>query len=175
MGARSSGRAVALQVMFGLDALGALEQQSRALLDVDQVLSRYFGSFEDGEAHEEPIDPEARAFAEQLCRDLVSRVDAVDEAIRKASTQWRLERMPRVDRNIVRVAAFELLDRRDTPRAVIIDEAVELAKRYGGDESAAFVNGLLERIADDAGRAEPRRARDDRDDRSDRTDKKKGR
>ena len=60
--------------------------------------------------------------------------------------------MPRVDRNVVRIGAFELIERQGTPRAVAIDEAVELAKRFGGDESARFVNGVLERVADEAGR-----------------------
>ncbi|HEY3236115.1 MAG TPA: transcription antitermination factor NusB, partial [Polyangiaceae bacterium] len=65
---------------------------------------------------------------------------------------WRLERMTRVDRNVLRIGAWELLSRSDVPRAVILDEAVELAKRYGTEESGAFVNGVLDRIADDCGR-----------------------
>jgi N utilization substance protein B len=160
MGARSGGRAVALQLLFALDATGQLDADARATLDVDAALTRYWRAFEDTEVQTEPIDPDARAFAEALVRDFVPRADAIDEAIRKASTQWRLERMPRVDRNVVRLAAFELIARPDVPRAVSIDEAVELAKHFGGEDSAAFVNGVLERIADDAGRQEPRRPKD---------------
>jgi N utilization substance protein B len=78
--------------------------------------------------------------------------EAVDARIRAASKNWRLERMTRVDRNILRMGAWELEHRIEVPRAVIIDEAVELAKRYGTDESGAFVNGVLDRIADDCGR-----------------------
>jgi N utilization substance protein B len=151
MGARTGGRAVALQVLYGLDAAGFLEGDRRRTLDVDQAIAGYFKAFEDPDAQAEEIDPEARTFAESLLRDLSTRIDAVDEAIKKASTNWRLERMPRVDRNVLRLGALELIGR-DTPRPVVIDEAVELAKRYGGDESAKFVNGILERIADDAGR-----------------------
>jgi transcription antitermination protein NusB len=159
MGARSGGRAIALQVLFGLDATGALDEGRRAApgaLDIDAILQRYWLSFEDAEAQADDVDPEARTFADGLIREVVGKLDAVDEALRKASTNWRLERMPRVDRNVARIGTYELIARPDVPRAVAIDEAVELAKRYGGDESAKFVNGVLERVADEAGRAEPR-------------------
>ena len=159
MGARSGGRAIALQVLFGLDATGALDEGRRTTpgaLDVDAILERYWLSFEDAEAQADDVDPEARAFADALIREVVGKLDVVDEALRKASTNWRLERMPRVDRNVARIGTCELLERRDVPRAVAIDEAVELAKRYGGDESAKFVNGVLERVADEAGRNDDR-------------------
>ena len=153
MGARSGGRTVALQVLFGLDATGALDVERRASLDLPAVLARYWRSFEDDEAQSSELEPDARQFADALVIDLVERIDAVDELLRKCSTNWRLERMPRVDRNVVRIGTFELLARADVPRAVVIDEAVELAKRFGGDESAKFVNGVLERVADETGRA----------------------
>ena len=156
MGARSGGRAVALHVLFALDATGALEESARASLDLDATLARYWQSFEDAEAQAEELDPEARVFADAMVRALVEKLTAVDEALRKASTNWRLERMPRVDRNVARIGVFELIARADVPRAVAIDEAVELAKRFGGDDSAKFVNGVLERVADEAGRLEPR-------------------
>lgn len=159
MGARTGGRTVALQVLYGLDAAGALEGDRRRVLDADQAVNAYFRSFEDPDAQPDEIDPDARAFATSLMRDLVPRLDEVDEAIKKASTNWRMERMPRVDRNVLRLGALELLARTDVPRAVVIDEALELAKRFGGDESVRFVNGILERVADDAGRARDGRAR----------------
>lgn len=162
MGARTSGRAVTLHVLFALDeaasasgggVLGEGVGEGVVVLpDVDAALARYFRSFEDGEVHEDGIEPDARAFAEAMVKDLVGALPRVDEAIRKASANWRLERMPRVDRNVVRIGAFELLERPSTPRPVVIDEAVELAKRFGGDDSARFVNGILERIADESGR-----------------------
>ncbi len=121
----------------------------------------YFRSFEDPEVHADGVEPDARAFAEGLLRDLLPLLPKIDDCIRKASANWRLERMPRVDRNVVRIGAFELIERPGTPRAVAIDEAVELAKHFGGDDSARFVNGVLERVADEAGRprasAEPGR------------------
>jgi N utilization substance protein B len=146
-------------MLFGLDAAGVLDGDARATLDVAASIARYWLAFEDGDAQAEPIDPDARAFADALVSELVPRLDEIDGALKTASANWRLERMPRVDRNVLRIGAFELLSRTDTPRAVAIDEAVELAKRFGGDESPKFVNGLLERVADDAGRAEPRLGR----------------
>ena len=156
MGARTGGRAVALQILFGLDAIGVLEAERRATLDVPETLRRYWASFEDAEAQSEESDPDSRAFADALVTELLARLDDVDRALRKASTNWRLERMPRVDRNVARIGVFELLARADVPRAVAIDEAVELAKRFGGDDSQKFVNGVLERVADEAGRIEAR-------------------
>jgi N utilization substance protein B len=158
MGARTGGRAVALQVLYGLDAAGSLEGDRRRVLDINQAIASYFRAFEDPDAQAEEIEPEARVFATSLLSDTAARLDAIDDAIRKASTNWRLERMPRVDRNILRVAATELIARSDAPRAVVIDEAVELAKRYGTDESPKFVNGILERVADEAGRPREDRA-----------------
>ena len=152
MGARTGGRAVALQVLYGLDAAGFLEGDRRRTVDVEQALAGYFRAFEDPDAQAEEIDPDARAFAQSLLSELAAKLDAMDEAIKKSSTNWRLERMPRVDRNVLRLGALELIARHDTPRPVAIDEYVELAKRYGGDESAKFVNGILERVADEAGR-----------------------
>ena len=83
--------------------------------------------------------------------------EEIDAHITKASTNWRIERMTRVDRNVLRLGAWELAHRKDVPRAVILDEAVELAKSYGNDDSGAFVNGVLDAVADAVGRpAEPK-------------------
>jgi N utilization substance protein B len=156
MGARTGGRAIALQLLFALDTAGSLESEGHLRLDVESAIRRYWASFEDSEAQAEPIEAESRAFGEQLVRELAQRLPEIDAALRKASVHWRLERMPRVDRNVARLGALELITHPEIPRAVAIDESVELAKRFGGDESSAFVNGLLERVADDAGRMEPR-------------------
>ena len=103
---------------------------------------------------ETPGDPEGREYADAAVEGVLDELTAVDEVIRKASTNWRLERMARVDRNVLRLGAWELLHSRDVPRAVILDEAVELAKRFGSEESGAFVNGVLDRIATDLGRVD---------------------
>ncbi len=103
---------------------------------------------------ETPGDPEGHEYADEAVRGVADELAAVDEAIKKASTNWRIERMARVDRNVLRLGAWELLHKGDVPRAVILDEAVELAKRFGSEESGAFVNGVLDRIATDLGRVD---------------------
>jgi N utilization substance protein B len=103
---------------------------------------------------ESPGDPEGRAYADELVRGVASNLVSTDALIEAASENWRLERMSRVDRNILRLGAWELSARLEVPRAVILDEAVETAKRYGNEESSAFVNGVLDRIADDCGRTD---------------------
>ncbi len=92
-----------------------------------------------------PVEPEAYA------RDLVEGVGAhrgeLDELIRRFAKGWSLERMPVIDRTLLRMAGFELGWRGDVPTAVVIDEAVELAKEYSTDDSGRFVNGMLARLA----------------------------
>lgn len=101
-----------------------------------------------------PGDPEGREYADGVARGVADELARVDEMIRKASVNWRLERMARVDRNILRIGAWELRHSNDVPRAVIIDEGVELAKKFGTEDSSSFVNGVLDRIAEDLGRVD---------------------
>ena len=135
MGARTTAREAALQMLFAIDATGN---------DTDQAISDFW--------RELPGDAEGREYADALVRGVRDGADKLDERIRAASQNWRLERMARIDRNALRLGTYELLTRSDVPRAVILDEAVELAKRFGGEESSKFVNGVLDRIADDLGR-----------------------
>jgi transcription antitermination protein NusB len=89
---------------------------------------------------------ETRGRAEQLARGAQGVVGSLDEAITRASTNWRFERIAAVDRNILRIGAFELMKEPETPASVIIDEAVEMAKRFGEADSPSFVNGVLDAI-----------------------------
>ena len=97
---------------------------------------------------------------ESLRAEAVAAIEAasdpksLDELITQASQNWRLERMSRIDRNILRLGTWELRHKEDVPVAVIIDEAVELAKRYGNENSSSFINGVLNRVAQD--HAKPR-------------------
>lgn len=135
MGARTGAREAALQLLFGIEMSDVLAEQ--AIFDFWREM---------------PGDAEGREYADAVVRGVTEERDATDALIRAASTNWRLERMTRVDRNLLRMGAWELKARPEIPRAVIIDEAVELAKRYGTEDSGAFVNGVLERIANDLGR-----------------------
>ena len=123
-------------------ALAMLYQRDLSGDGTEQVIA----AFLEGGLSEETLDPQARRFAEHLVRGVVRRMEELDGLIRAGSTNWRLERMAAVDRNVLRIALFELLDEPDTPAAVILDEAVELAKLFGGEESGAFVNGLADGI-----------------------------
>jgi N utilization substance protein B len=137
MGARSTAREAALQILFAIDASGN---------DVDQAIYDFW--------RETPSDPEGKAYANELVRGTISVIADLDARIASASAHWRVERMTRVDRNVLRLGVYELLHRFDVPRAVTLDEAVELAKRYGTEESGAFVNGVLDQVADESGRVD---------------------
>jgi len=105
------------------------------------------------ELFEVDLEPESLNFARQLVCGTDAHMSEIDDAIQSASRNWRLDRMSRVDRNILRLATYELTRAEDIPIKVAINEAVELAKRYGADESAAFVNGILDRVAQEVRKA----------------------
>lgn len=87
------------------------------------------------------------AYAERLVRGCIERKAELDRTIKESLKNWRLERLGQVERNILRIGAYELASEREVPSRVVIDEAVRLAKRYGGEESYAFVNGVLDAVA----------------------------
>jgi transcription antitermination factor NusB len=129
MGKRRRARELALQVLFHLeyspgDPLEALERICRCF----EVSSR------------------SREFAGRLLAGVFENREALDLMIREASVNWRLERMSRVDRNILRIGAFEVVFLKDVPAKVSIDEAVELGKTYGAEDSGSFINGVLDNI-----------------------------
>jgi transcription antitermination protein NusB len=131
MRSRRQAREAALQMLYQMDLSGS---------GPEDVVRLYW-------AHLAAEDAGDVAFANDLVRGCGSERDAIDAKIREVSHHWRLERMSRVDRNILRLGAYELLRVSDIPRRVTLNEAVELAKRYGSEGSAGFVNGVLDRIA----------------------------
>jgi N utilization substance protein B len=133
MGSRRQGREAALRMLYQIE------------LSSDGVES-VIGAFFEGELTDEDpdLDPVARRFAERLVRGVAAERELLDSLIVKGSEHWRLERLATVDRNVIRLALFELLWETGTPPAVVLDEAIELAKAYGGEESGAFVNGILD-------------------------------
>ena len=135
MGARTAAREAALQMLYAAE-FGSPETE------------RLIGDF----WREFPGDAEGRSYADAAVRGVLGDRARVDEQLVKASTNWRIERMNPIARNVLRLGTWELLTHPEIPRAVIIDESVEIAKRYSGTESAAFVNGVLDRIADSCGR-----------------------
>jgi N utilization substance protein B len=121
-------------------ALQALYQIDVASTDLDEALARFWKSFE-------PVEREVREMAEALVRGAAAHRREIDETIEAVSLNWRLDRMAKVDRNVLRLAVHELFHRPDVPVKVVIDEAVELGKKFGSESSGAFVNGVLDRIA----------------------------
>jgi N utilization substance protein B len=137
-GSRRSGRAYALQLLYARDG--------DASTDVAGAAASW------AEAFAIEVDATAQGFARELVAAAAERAAKLDELIAGASKNWRIDRMSRVDRNILRLGACELVAFSDVPVKVVINEAVELATRFGTAESSAFVNGVLDRIATAVGR-----------------------
>ncbi|HZS50567.1 MAG TPA: transcription antitermination factor NusB [Bryobacterales bacterium] len=138
MASRHESRERALQMLFQWD-------QSRE--SPEQVIAGYWGGLFSEEMHgeESPRRKPVDEFANELLRGAVKRVAEADALIRQYAEHWRLERMSAVDRNVLRLAIFELLQRQ-TPPPVVIDEALEIARRFSGEESVQFVNGVLDAV-----------------------------
>lgn len=131
MPSRHRSRQQALQILYVWD----IRRQP-----VEEILRSLHGALADDETKLEP-DP----FAEQLVRGAVAAVGEIDRRILEHSEHWRLERMSVVDRNILRLAIYEML-RCETPHPVVIDEALELARRFSGEQSVPFINGVLDAV-----------------------------
>lgn len=131
-GLRTRARGHALQVLYALD-LNEGEASNAAA-----SFQRQF---------EVELEPDGVAFADTLVQSAQSNAEAIDDNLQTASKNWRLERMSTVDRNILRLGTAELLYHATVPTKVVINEAIELAKRFGTTESPAFVNGILDRVA----------------------------
>jgi len=95
---------------------------------------------------EQALPDKDQQFAGELVEGTLQYRQLIDEKIARYSREWSVDRMSSVDRNIMRVAAYEILFRQEVPAVVAIDEAIELAKRYGGEQSSRFVNAILDRI-----------------------------
>lgn len=133
MNSRSRAREIALQYLYFYDCAHDLLGNSAS--DVD----KHFEHFE--------VSPRVRDFARDLACGTLEHQIRIDDILQKHAEHWKLSRMSLVDRNLLRMASYELLYHADIPSSVTINEAVELAKRYGNQESAPFVNGVLDAIA----------------------------
>jgi len=91
-------------------------------------------------------DQATRAFAEAIVNGVIESIEDIDNIIKSASLNWRIDRMAIVDRNILRIATWELLKVQDTPLKVVLNEAIELGKKFGSEDSSAFVNGVLDKV-----------------------------
>ncbi|MCS6977021.1 MAG: transcription antitermination factor NusB [Gemmatales bacterium] len=98
-------------------------------------------------------EPQLVRFAEGLYRGVLEHLSELDARLASVAENWTVERMAAVDRNVLRMGAYELLYCPETPRPVVIDEAIEIARRYGSADSPAFVNGVLDRLAEQRDKA----------------------
>jgi len=130
MGTRRKSRELAMQMLFQ----GDLGKQKP-----EEVERLFWASRDD-------VDEETRGFADDLHRLATQREDEVDKLIQRHAKNWRLERMPAVDRNLLRAAVAEMIGFPKTPAPIVINETLEIAKRYAAPESLQFLNGVLDAI-----------------------------
>ncbi len=144
-GGRRQARELAIKLLYG----------QPPLIGIDATLAEFWQSFrfaadELGDVVDEddlPLDADVVAFTEQLARGTLVHREAIDDTITRASNNWTVERMARVDLAILRLAVYELMYTPETPARVVINEAIEIGKRFGTRESSGFLNGILDRIA----------------------------
>ena len=132
MGYRRQARELALQALFFLD----MDKKNPEKDNLEAFCANY----------QEELTESVQPFFMELVQGVLGNKSRIDTLIQKHSKNWKLSRMPAVDRNILRIAAFELLKKEDIPPTVTINEAIEIAKEFGADESGGFVNGILESI-----------------------------
>jgi N utilization substance protein B len=134
---RRQAREYALQILFQID----FTEKKLGRRELDEFWS------------DKQENRKIREFAEELVKGTLEKLEDIDALIEKLAENWILGRMAAVDRNILRFAAYEILYRKDIPSAVTINEALEIAKKYSSSESAPFLNGVLDRLAKEAGKA----------------------
>ena len=141
---RRKAREHALQILFQLDI--RKEKPSAA------VLKHFWAEYDP--------DEEVKDFAEEIVKGTFKYLPKINDLIHQCARNWSLDRMAVVDRNVLRMAIYEILYRMDIPTSVTINEAIEIAKKFGTDESGAFVNGILDRVARLTGKLEEDRVQD---------------
>ena len=165
---RRVAREVALLILFAVDLTDdrvideVLPDFWSSFINDDEVLRDLFGEGQGNEnlsktvSHAHNVlgeqDGAQREFVERLVNGVAGHLTAIDDLIGRYSLNWKVGRMARVDRNILRLAAYELAFESDVPSRATLNEAIEIAKRFGTDESGKFVNGILDRIAQELGR-----------------------
>ncbi len=140
MGFRRRARERAVQALYQLDTEGFPPPEQVSEAAPPDALRRFWASFEAPE-------PDVRRLADPLVIGVLAHLPELDRVVEESSLHWRLDRMARVDRNILRLAVYELAQRPEVPTKVCINEAIEIARRYGAEDSGAFINGVLDRIA----------------------------
>lgn len=136
MGTRRKSREAALQFLYQNDFVKITEVDDS--LELSEAFNLFCSLYQ--------VNKKARPYAFDLVKGILSKIEKIDEIISGAATNWRLVRIAPTDRNLLRIATFEIVERDDVPPQVAINEAVEIAKRFGGDESPRFINGVLDAV-----------------------------
>ncbi|MBC7693787.1 MAG: transcription antitermination factor NusB [Methylotenera sp.] len=146
MKSRHIAREIALQILYRYDVNtqsgGGVAPKDMALAD---DLKKHFEHFQ--------VAAEVRQFAAELVVGTLSKTPALDEQVEKFATNWKISRMALIDRNLLRMAIYEMTNFTDIPASVTIDEAIELAKQFGTADSSAFINGILDALKKEIGKA----------------------
>jgi N utilization substance protein B len=137
MGTRRKSRELCLQMLFQWDMGKQTPEHVRKTFWAERA----------------EVDDATRGFTDDLFQTAIDRSEEIDELIKKHAQHWRMERMPAVDRNLLRASVAEFLAYRNTPRAVIINEALEIARKFSSPESVQFINGVLDSVGKELGAA----------------------
>lgn len=132
MGNRHKAREFTLQILYQHDQIGT---------SIETVLNLFWRDIQ--------VPPEIRTFSDRLVFGVLNHIEKIDSLLAQYSENWSLERMNGVDRNVLRIATFEVLLCPEIPKNVTINEAVEIGKRFGSEDSGAFINGIIDKIARD--------------------------
>ncbi|MGI9534462.1 MAG: transcription antitermination factor NusB [Thermodesulfobacteriota bacterium] len=138
MGKRRLSREFALKFLYQLDVLS--DKNDEKHLDFDAEINSFLNT------QEEIRDADTKKFMITLSKGVYENMDGIDRIITKYSDNWKISRMSKIDRNILRLAVFEMLNLSNIPHPVTINEAVDIAKKYGTNESGSFINGIVDRV-----------------------------
>jgi len=136
MGTRRKSREAALQFLYQNDFVKVAEDADN--LELSEAFNLFCSLYQ--------VNKKGRPYAFSLVQGILANIEKIDEIISAAAINWRLVRIAPTDRNLLRIAAYEIVEMDDVPPQVAINEAVEIAKRFGGDESPRFINGVLDAV-----------------------------
>lgn len=146
---RRLARETALQVLFQLDIAGEKTEITTEDSEIATIVRHW--------AEEFAVPETSIPFAQELVKGTLSHMNDIDAKLSQLSEGWAVSRMANVDRNLLRLACYEILYREDIPGRVTINEALEIAKRYGSEESGKFINGILDRIVESVHKKEEKK------------------
>jgi transcription antitermination protein NusB len=144
MGIRRRAREQSLQFLYQIE----LKYESFDISNLENELEQFWGY------RDKPIDDDILEFSNLINVGTIENRDSIDALISSYSANWKISRISKIDKQILRMAIFELIYLHDVPKSVVINEAIEIAKKYGSEESSSFINGILDSIKNDLTKGE---------------------